>query len=86
MITSPDFTVEASVGSASPSNVAIALFGSIRALARRIALWASTCAENRAAAALYERLSALSDTELRNRELSRDTLARDLSWTWREFT
>jgi hypothetical protein len=62
---------------------AAAPFSSISSLARRIALWARTCVNYCAAAASYEHLSGLSDAELRNRELSRDTLARDLSSRWR---
>lgn len=38
--------------------------------------WARSCAEHYTAAGLYERLSKLSDAELRRRGLSRDTLAR----------
>ena len=41
--------------------------------------WLKKCADNYAAAADYESLSRLSDTELRHRGLSRDILARDLS-------
>lgn len=41
--------------------------------------WVETCAEYRAAAAMYERLSAFSDAELTRRGLSRATLARDVS-------
>jgi hypothetical protein len=40
--------------------------------------WVETCAEHRAAAAIYEQLSALSDAELTRRGLSRATLARDV--------
>jgi len=65
---------------------AAALSGSIRLIAQRVASWVTTFRDRRAAAALYEHLSGLSDVELRNRELSRDTLARDLSWRWRELT
>jgi hypothetical protein len=39
--------------------------------------WADTCADYYTAAAMYEQLSALSDTELARRGLSRATLARD---------
>ena len=40
--------------------------------------WLKGCADAYAAAAAYENLSRLSDTELRHRGLSRDVLARDL--------
>ena len=40
--------------------------------------WVDTCAEYRAAAAIYEQLSALSNAELARRGLSRATLARDV--------
>jgi hypothetical protein len=45
----------------------------------RLAAWAETCADHYAAAAAYDDLSRLSDTELKHRGLSRDMLARDLS-------
>ena len=50
--------------------------GLLRAILIR---WLKKCADNYAAAADYESLSRLSDTELRHRGLSRDILARDLS-------
>jgi hypothetical protein len=40
--------------------------------------WVDTCAEYRAAAAIHEQLSALSDAELARRGLSRATLAHDV--------
>ena len=40
--------------------------------------WIKTTADYYAAAATYERLSMLSDTELQRRGLSRATLARDI--------
>jgi hypothetical protein len=49
----------------------------------RLAAWAKTCANHYAAAAAYDDLSHLSDTQLKHRGLSRDILARDLS-AWRE--
>jgi len=67
------------------TKTATALSGSIRLLAQRVTSWVSAFREYRAAAAFYEHLSGLSDVQLRNRELSRDTLARDLSWRWREL-
>ena len=50
----------------------------IRCAGRRIVTWADTCADYYAAATMYEQLSALSDTELARRELSRATLAHDV--------
>lgn len=49
-----------------------------RALRQGLARWVKNCADRYAAAAAYEELSRLSDTELRHRSLSRDILARDL--------
>jgi hypothetical protein len=48
------------------------------ALKAYLAAWIETCAASYEAAALYDRLSGLSDTELRRRGLSRETLARDV--------
>ena len=42
------------------------------------ARWLKNCADNYAAAAAYDDLSRLSDTELNHRGLSWDVLARDL--------
>ena len=56
-----------------------AVSGSIRSLAQRITRSASTWTDYCATEALYEHLSGLSDVQLRNRELSRDSLARDRS-------
>jgi hypothetical protein len=50
----------------------------IRCVGWRIMTWVGTCADHYAAAAIYEQLSALSDTELMRRGLSRSTLARDV--------
>jgi hypothetical protein len=44
----------------------------------KLGAWVTTCADRYAAAAAYEELSRLSDTQLRHRGLSRDILARDL--------
>jgi hypothetical protein len=52
-------------------------------MATHLAVWAKTCADSYAAAAIYDDLSRLSDTQLKHRGLSRDILARDLSG-WRE--
>jgi len=41
-------------------------------------MWANSCADHYAAAAMYEQLSALSNAELHKRSLSRDALARDV--------
>jgi hypothetical protein len=43
-----------------------------------LAAWIETCVAYYKAAALYDQLSGLSDTELHRRGLSRDTLARDV--------
>jgi hypothetical protein len=51
---------------------------SFASLGARFATWVKTCADQYAAAAAYEHLSRLSDTELKHRGLSRDILARDL--------
>jgi hypothetical protein len=53
-------------------------FGYIRSIGRRLAVWADTCADYYAAAAMYEQLSTLSDAELMRRGLSRATLANDV--------
>jgi hypothetical protein len=45
----------------------------------RLATWVKTCADRYAAAAAYDDLSRLSDTQLEHRGLSRDVLARDIS-------
>ena len=50
--------------------------GRLVALAAYLAACGDTCADYYAAAALYEKLSALSDAELHRRGLSRATLAR----------
>src|SRR5262245_61167624 len=50
----------------------------ISRIGRRIVTWADTCADCYAAAAKYEQLSALSDTELARRGLARSTLAHDV--------
>jgi hypothetical protein len=51
---------------------------SLASLRLRIAVWARTCADYYGAAAKYERLSRLSNAELRRRGMSRETLARDV--------
>jgi hypothetical protein len=58
---------------------AFPLAGSISSVGRRIASWLATAADYYAAAAIYERLSRLSDAELHRRGLSRATLAWDIS-------
>jgi hypothetical protein len=52
--------------------------GRFRAFRTRLAAWIETCADYYRAAILYDRLSGLSDAELRRRRLSRATLARDV--------
>jgi hypothetical protein len=44
----------------------------------RLTAWLRDCGDHYAAAAAYEELWRLSDTQLRQRGLSRDILARDL--------
>jgi hypothetical protein len=61
-----------------PTEKAASLFGSIKSLAHHVRMWVDSCADYYAAAAMYEQLSKLSDTELHRRGLSRDTLARDV--------
>ncbi len=51
----------------------------LQSLCSRLAQWLRDCAERYAAAAAFENLSRLSDTQLKHRGLSRDILARDLS-------
>jgi hypothetical protein len=50
----------------------------ISSLGLRLMTWADTCADYYAAAAMYEQLSRLSDSELARRGLARATLARDV--------
>ncbi len=49
----------------------------LKSMGQHISVWATTCADYYAAAALYDELRGLSDAELQRRGLSRDTLARD---------
>jgi hypothetical protein len=56
---------------ASPSSL-------LKSLAQHVMTWAKTCADYYAAAAMYERLSNLSNAELHRRGLSRDRLARHI--------
>ena len=67
------------VDAVSATGTAASLSSSIKSLAQRVTLWANTCADYYAAAALYEQLNGLSNAELHRRRLSRDTLARDVS-------
>jgi hypothetical protein len=60
------------------SEPAAPLSSRVRSIGLRLLVWADTCAEYYAAAAMYEQLSALSDAELTRRGLSRATLARDV--------
>src|SRR5262245_47991056 len=50
----------------------------LKSLGQRVVNWAKTYADYYEAAASYEHLRCLSDTELQRRGLSRETLARDL--------
>jgi hypothetical protein len=54
------------------------LFRSIKSLAEGFVAWMESCADYWAAAALYDALRKLPDSELQKRGLSRDTLARDI--------
>lgn len=58
-----------------PSEQAGSFVSWIKSIGVRIAIWADTCANIYAAAAMYEQLSALSDAELSRRGLSHTTLA-----------
>ena len=51
---------------------------SIKSLAEGFVAWMDSCADYWAAAALYDALRKLPDSELQKRGLSRDTLARDI--------
>jgi hypothetical protein len=51
----------------------------VRLIGQRILAWTDRCADYYAAAAMYQQLSALSDSELMRRGLSRATLAHDVS-------
>jgi len=62
-----------------PSSRATATLSNwIRLAGQRIVAWATTCADHYAAAAMYERLTRLSDRELERRGLNRATLGRDV--------
>jgi hypothetical protein len=54
------------------------LSGRLRDLGSRLVTWLVACADQWAAADLYQQLSALSDAELARRGLSRATLAHDV--------
>jgi hypothetical protein len=54
------------------------LSSSIRSAAEGLAAWVQSCADYWAAAALYDSLRRLPDSELQKRGLSRDTLAREV--------
>jgi hypothetical protein len=62
--------------SATPNG--IGSIGWMSSIGMWVAAWAKNCADYWAAAALYERLSGLSDAELARRGLSRAILARDV--------
>jgi hypothetical protein len=63
-----------SMGATAPSRSSL-----LRTLRTRFRTWTQKWADHWAAAAAYEDLSRLSDTQLKNRGLSRDVLARDLN-------
>jgi hypothetical protein len=56
---------------------AVSISNSVKSLTNSIASWVQSCADQWAAAALYDSLRGLSDAELHRRGLSRDILARD---------
>jgi hypothetical protein len=60
------------------TNTAASLSSSIKKLVQCVKLWANKYADYSAAAGMYEHLSGLSDAELQERGLSRDTLAWDV--------
>jgi hypothetical protein len=60
------------------SEATASLSSSIRSAAEGFAAWVQSCADYWAAAALYDSLRRLSDSELQKRGLSRDTLAREV--------
>ena len=63
-----------------PASSWLPLLGAwLRSLHVALGAWLNRCADRYADAAAYEELSGLSDTQLKHRGLSRDTLARDLS-------
>jgi hypothetical protein len=74
-MTTHDNVLPAETAQPSPSLFLRSSFGP---LAQRIADWVTTAADYNEAAAMYERLSRLSDAELKRRGLSRTTLARDI--------
>jgi hypothetical protein len=51
----------------------------VRSMAAGASAWIETCADYYAAAAIYEQLSRLPDSELNRRGLSRATLASDIA-------
>jgi hypothetical protein len=63
---------------ADAGEAAASLSSSVKSLTKDIASWVQNCADHWAAAALYDSLHRLSDTELHKRGLSRDTIARDV--------
>jgi hypothetical protein len=73
MLFAQPLSPEAAGDAAAPS-----LSDCLKSIGHRMSAWMNTCADNWAAAALYEHLSRLSDEELRRRGLSRGTLARDI--------
>jgi len=50
----------------------------IRSIGLHVAAWIKNCADHWEAAAMYEQLAVLSDTELTKRGLSRANLAQDV--------
>src|SRR5262245_12244007 len=65
-------------GALANSEQASPLTGWIESVRSHLMAWIETSADYYAAAAIYEELSGLSDTELTRRGLSRENLARDV--------
>src|SRR5262245_27671464 len=72
------FYAQVSGQEAVPRGRAAPLFNSVKSLTKGIVSWIEATADLWAAAALYNGLRQLSDSELHRRGLSRETLARDV--------
>jgi hypothetical protein len=73
-----DTTAHLSSGAAGRRSRAFSLGHQLHAIAARIAAWAVARADRLATEVIYQALSKLSDAELRDRGLSRATLAHDV--------
>ena len=72
------FYEQAVVDETTVADTTMSLSRSIKSLAEGFVAWMESCADYWAAAALYDALRKLPDSELQKRGLSRDTLARDV--------